>query len=174
VTTGVYTDTFTHVQNAIGTLWLGRTERKHKTESGGFRSSRKCTRTLYACRHLKGVYIFLLAYHIGEITREMASNKRYPSRDGCFGITVPPQLKIETDQLRGEIPRSRWVEHALRMYNASVREELEESKDGVRGQFTKLSPTTPTPTSVSTETPQLISKDLISKDLINEEVSPEP
>jgi hypothetical protein len=51
--------------------------------------------------------------------------KRYPSRDGVFAATVTPQLLKETDSLRGDLPRSRWVERALIMYNASVKREAE-------------------------------------------------
>jgi hypothetical protein len=65
--------------------------------------------------------------------------KRYPSRDGCFGVTVKPQIVRETDQLRGDIPRSRWVERALVMYNTSVKgenegkEKEEDNQNGVKG-----------------------------------------
>ena len=81
--------------------------------------------------------------------------KRYPSRDGCFGVTVTPQIVRQTDQLRGDIPRSRWVERALIMYNASVKEGKEE-QDGVRGpqatnQVTPPAPT-PTPSEVAAQT----------------------
>ncbi len=55
--------------------------------------------------------------------------KRYPSRDGCFGVTVTPQIVRQTDQLRGDIPRSRWVERALVMYNASMKEKEGEEED---------------------------------------------
>ena len=86
----------------------------------------------------------------------MAANKRYPSRDGCFGVTVTHKTKIETDQLRGEIPRSRWVERALVMYNSSVKEGKGNSTDnnnnGVRGpeSSNKVPTSAPTPTT-STE-----------------------
>jgi hypothetical protein len=81
--------------------------------------------------------------------------KRYPSRDGCFGVTVTPQIVRETDQLRGDIPRSRWVERALRMYNTSVKENDEEAKGVMGSQATNPSPAvtpTPTPEVVTPET----------------------
>jgi hypothetical protein len=71
--------------------------------------------------------------------------KRYPSRDGAFGVTVRPCIVQETDMLRGDIPRSRWVERALIMYNTSAKEKEGEEQKGVKGTDTNLAPTAPTP-----------------------------
>jgi hypothetical protein len=75
------------------------------------------------------------------------STKRIPRSDGMFGVMVQPQTLKETDSLRGDIPRSRWVERALVMYNASMKEK-EESQNGVRGSTASNQvPTAPTPAS---------------------------
>ncbi len=50
-------------------------------------------------------------------------------RHGLFAATVEPQTLQETDSLRGDIPRSRWVERALQRYNASVKGEGEGEGD---------------------------------------------
>ena len=54
---------------------------------------------------------------------------------------------METDSLRGDIPRSRWVDRALKMYNASVKpREGKNDKDGVRGsESSNQVPSAPTP-----------------------------
>ena len=74
------------------------------------------------------------------------STKRIPRyNDGMFGVMIEPQTLMETDSLRGDIPRSRWVERALIMYNSSVKEK-EEGQKGVRGsESSNQAPTAPTP-----------------------------
>jgi hypothetical protein len=42
-----------------------------------------------------------------------------------FGIKIKSQTINETDSLRGDIPRSRWIERALLMYNGYVRKNKE-------------------------------------------------
>jgi hypothetical protein len=39
-------------------------------------------------------------------------------------VTVRSEILQETDKLRGEIPRSRWFERALIMYNTFVKENM--------------------------------------------------
>jgi hypothetical protein len=92
---------------------------------------------------------------LSKVEKEiMSTAKRIPRSDGMFGVMIEPQTLMETDSLRGDIPRSKWVERALVMYNASVKpREGKNDKDGVRGsQATNQSsaPTTPTLTT-STE-----------------------
>jgi hypothetical protein len=75
--------------------------------------------------------------------------KRYRSRDGAFGATITPELLEETDSLRRDLPRSRWVERALILYNARMKEEREKEESGVRGSTSATNQvsrsTTPTP-----------------------------
>ena len=47
---------------------------------------------------------------------------KYQGREAMFGVTVRPQTLTEVDKLRGDIPRSRYVERALIMYNSYVKE----------------------------------------------------
>jgi hypothetical protein len=75
-------------------------------------------------------------------------------RNGLFAATVEPQTLQETDSLRGDIPRSRWIERALKMYNATKKKEEgkeEEQNKGVRGSqeatnHRETPAATPTPT----------------------------
>lgn len=64
-----------------------------------------------------------------------------------FGVVVHSQTLKETDDLRGDIPRSRWIERALVMYNACMKEK-EEQNDGVRGPHAskQAAPAAPTST----------------------------
>jgi hypothetical protein len=48
---------------------------------------------------------------------------KYQGREAMFGVTVRPQTLTEVDQLRGDIPRSRYVERALIMYNSYMKKE---------------------------------------------------
>ena len=41
--------------------------------------------------------------------------------EGKFGAAIHPRTLRETDNLRGDIPRSRWIERALIQYNESIR-----------------------------------------------------
>jgi len=50
------------------------------------------------------------------------SKKEY-TREGMFGVVIQPKTLQETDKLRGDIPRSRWIERALILYNGSVKEQ---------------------------------------------------
>src|SRR3712207_1418891 len=97
------------------------------------------------------------------------NNKR--NRHGLFTATVRPQTLEETDRLRGDLPRSRWIERALRMYNASQKEEEGENNDnndnnsGVRGSESsnKVVPTSTTRhffSTVAQNTVLLISKEV--------------
>ena len=64
-------------------------------------------------------------------------------RHGLFTATIEPQTLMETDSLRGDIPRSRWVDRALKTYNASKKKE---EQKGVRGsESSNQAPTAPTP-----------------------------
>ena len=64
-------------------------------------------------------------------------------RHGLFTATIEPQTLMETDSLRGDIPRSRWVDRALKTYNASKKKE---EQKGVRGsESSNQVPTAPTP-----------------------------
>ena len=73
-----------------------------------------------------------------------------------FGAAIAPQTLMETDRLRGDIPRSRWVERALIMYNSSVKKEGKENspsvdnEDNENGEWgsqatNQSTPTAPTP-----------------------------
>lgn len=76
-------------------------------------------------------------------TATITKSKNDPYKGRMFGIILKPQTSRETDSLRGDIPRSRWVERALMMYNASMKEE---SQNGVRGsESSNQAPTAPTP-----------------------------
>jgi hypothetical protein len=84
-----------------------------------------------------------------------------------FGVTVHPQTLKETDSLRGDVPRSRWVERALIMYNASMMKEGEgennnnDNNSGVRGsKVTSQAVPTSTTNSSVTETNTLITKEV--------------
>ena len=77
------------------------------------------------------------------------------NRQGLFTATIKPQTLQETDTLRGDLPRSRWIERALKMYNASVKEGKENSannnNNGVRGSESSNQVPTSAPTPTSTE-----------------------
>jgi hypothetical protein len=91
----------------------------------------------------------------------MSSKKKFPSDYGMFGVTVQPQTLEETDKLRRNIPRSRWIQRALVMYNARMKEVKEESQSGVRGSASNQVPTAPaTPSTevVARKTNTLINK----------------
>jgi hypothetical protein len=79
-------------------------------------------------------------------------SKKYTCQ-GIFGAIIEPQTLKETDELRRDIPRSRWIERTLIMYNGYVKEEL--TQDDARGshEVTSQSSTTPTPVTPGPEKP---------------------
>jgi hypothetical protein len=89
-----------------------------------------------------------ITFNIGSVILVISVMSAKRIRHGLFTATIEPQTLMETDSLRGDIPRSRWVDRALKMYNASKKKE---EQKGVRGaRTTNLTPTTP-PTPTSTE-----------------------
>ena len=48
----------------------------------------------------------------------------------AFGIRIDSQIAAETETLRGDIPRSRWMERALLVYNQLFKEK--EGKRDIR------------------------------------------
>jgi hypothetical protein len=69
---------------------------------------------------------------------------KYPGQGRLTGISLTLKVMEETDRLRGDIPRSRWIERALTIYNACMKEGKE--VNGVWGsQATNQTSTPATP-----------------------------
>ena len=83
----------------------------------------------------------------------MLSSVTNKVRRSMFAVTVEPQTLQETDSLRGDIPRSRWVNRALKVYNASKKKEEgkeEEQNIGVSGSQEATNHRDPAATPITT------------------------
>jgi hypothetical protein len=93
----------------------------------------------------------------------MSQSNSKVKREGMFGAIIQPQTLMETDRLRGDVPRSKWIEHALKMYNASVKNN-NDNQNGVKGLQATTLATPPTPTTPRS-TEALVTTKLTAKEV---------
>lgn len=67
--------------------------------------------------------------------KKEAYDKNAIYRGRVASVIFDPDVMEQTEKLRGEVPRTRWVNHALREYNkrqAEIKQRVTELKEDVR------------------------------------------